>query len=136
MWPLRKISVQKEAEFEAYVEWLLTPPQYREPSTKKEFAEKFGVERRTLYNWEKSENFARRINDSKAHLAAAWYGDILGRLKSIVDDGPPKDSVAAARVLLNYLVVPEAVAGASEDEQKRLIEALKASGIEVVEKEV
>ncbi len=112
-----------------YVAWMLTPPAYREPRDKIAFAAKFGVHRRTLYNWERSSWFAQRIRAEKGHMSASWLGDILGRLKMIVDSGPEKDAVAAARVLLGYLDVPEESGSRIDDEA--LKEALRAAGIKV-----
>lgn len=115
---------------EQYVAWLLTPPAYRDPKTKKEFAQQMGVNVRSLYNWEKGEWFKNRIRSEKGDLSVTWLGDILGRLKEIVDSGPPKDAVAASRVLLSYLEVPEASEGVDEDSVRKI---LKAAGISIAE---
>lgn len=116
---------------EQYVSWLLTPPGYREPATKKEFAAAHGVNVRSLYNWEKSEWFRNKIKTEKGDLSVTWLGDILGRLKEIVDSGPPKDAVAASRVLLGYLEVPETErTGPDEDTVRKILEA---AGIKIAE---
>jgi len=117
-----------------YLDWLLTPRAQRVPKTKREFAESIGVSFKTLYNWEKTDWFLKEVKSAKGPLLAAWYGDIMGRLKSIVDEGSDKDSVMAARLLLTQLELPEekgvsAIPQSVED----MLEAMKALGMKVVE---
>ena len=47
-------------EQEAYLAWLITPEDQRDPDTKKAYAEKTGVHENTLRVWEKKKNFVER----------------------------------------------------------------------------
>lgn len=52
---------------EQYIQWLCTPPQEREPSTKEAYASSIGVNVSTLRRWEKKDVFRRtwqaRVDD-------------------------------------------------------------------------
>ncbi len=112
---------------EAYFNWMMTPPIDRIPSTKREMAETMGVNVATLYRYEKDTLFQEKVAGAKRELGAAWYGDIMGRLKEVVDRGKPQESIAAARVLLKHLEVPSdanvGITGATDLE--RLKEAVR-----------
>jgi hypothetical protein len=47
-------------EQEAYLAWLITPEEQRDPDTKKAYADKTGVHVNTLGTWEKKKNFIER----------------------------------------------------------------------------
>lgn len=127
-------SSQLEEKATEYLNWLLTPPGERAPKTKLAFAESIGVAAKSLYNWEHSEWFQSQIRQARGPLYASWYGDIVGRMKEIVDTGIAKDAIAAARVLLPHLDVAEDDRQADIDEEA-LMAALAALGIKVVDRE-
>lgn len=129
----RKINPEVKKE---YLEWLMTPPSERSPSTKLDMAEQLGVTQRTLYNWENTEEFQSQLRTLKAKWGTRWYGDILGRMKSIIDDGSDKDAISAARVLLGHLHVDVDEKGGevSDDEVAAIREALEAGGYNVVKR--
>lgn len=127
-------SSQLEDKATEYLNWLLTPPGERDPKTKGAFAESIGVAVKSLYNWEHSEWFQSQIRQARGPLYASWYGDIVGRMKEIVDTGIAKDAIAAARVLLPHLDVAEDDRQGEIDEEA-LMKALAAMGIRIVEKD-
>lgn len=86
-----------------YLNWLLTPPGEREPSTKEAMAAQLGVHRGTLNNWEDSDEFMTQMRQLKSRWGARWHGDILGRLMSIVQGGSDAAAIQAAKVLLPHL---------------------------------
>lgn len=88
-----------------YLNWLLTPPTERIPRSKVDMAEELGVALKTLYNWENSEFFQTELQKIKAKWGTRWYGDVLGRLKDVIDQGTDRDAIAAARVLLGHMHV-------------------------------
>ena len=118
-----------------YLNWLLTPPGEREPSSKKAFAEENGVAYRTLYYWEEEETFQQALRKIKSKWGARWHGDILGRLMDIVQDGSDNASVSAAKVLLSHLNIPSearAQEELDEDQKTLLAEMLEAAGYKVI----
>jgi hypothetical protein len=126
----------KEEKAREYLEWLLTPPAERSPKSKAEFAAQIGVVPKTLYNWEKMEWFLREVRTAKGPLLAAWYGDVVGRIKSVVDNGSDKDAIAAARLLMSLLELPEERSGkAAGSGIEEAAAAFKALGFELVKKD-
>ncbi len=123
-------SVRKE-----YLNWLMTPPGQREPATKKELAVVLKVSERTLYNWEGSDEFQREMRTLKGKWGVRWYGDILGRLMAVVQDGQDGNAIRAAQVLLQHLeIAPEKADEVVTSEAVAAIaEALKDKGYKVVE---
>lgn len=122
---------------EEYLNWLLTPPGEREPSSKKAFAEENDVSYRTLYYWEEEEDFQEAQRKIKTKWGARWHGDILGRLMSIVAEGSDAAAVSASKVLLQHLHIPDDVRSQKEelnDDQKALIrELMEAAGYRVLD---
>lgn len=98
----------------AYLEWLMTPPGNREPTTKLAMAEELGISFKTLYNWESEPEFQEKLRGLKLQWGSRWYPDILAKLMDIVLNGPPAQSVAAAKVLLAHIDI--------KDESKKEIE--------------
>jgi hypothetical protein len=98
---------------EQYLEWLMTPKGEREPATKEAMAEKLGVNSRTLWYWEKQPEFQAQMRKLKQEWGSRWYPDILARLMDIVENGPPAQSVQAAKTLLQHLDL------ADEDKKKK-----------------
>lgn len=114
----------KQDRMEAYFNWMMVPPAEREPQTKLEFASIIGISPQTLYSYEKDPDFRRKVSNAKEELSTRWYGDIMGRLKTIVDTGAEGNAINAAKLLLQHLSVPQ-------DESLKLrgidIEAIEAA---------
>lgn len=64
---------------EAFVDWLLTPEDKREPKTKREFAENWGVSRQTLHNDMRDPTLQRQLADRARAVAR------MDRLPAIMD---------------------------------------------------
>lgn len=122
---------------EQFLDWLMTPPGEREPATKTEFAEQFGVSPKTLYNWEREPKFQEKLFQLRVEWGNRWYPDILAKLMDIVLNGPPAQSVAASKVLLSHIDVSETKEAVriqvSEELQKRMKELAEELGYEVIE---
>lgn len=120
---------------EEYMNWLLTPPGEREPSSKKAFAEHHGIAYRTLYNWEEEEEFQAALRTIKGKWGARWHGDILGRLFDIVNNGSDSASISASKVLLNHLRIPtddREEHELSSDQEGVIRELLEGAGYKVI----
>lgn len=120
-----------------YLEWLLTPPAEREPGTKEEFAAQHGIVSGTLRNWEKTDRFQDELRKLKGLWGARWYGDILGRLMSIVVAGGDGAAIQASKVLLQHLEVgsaDEQADGPSKEQLDAIRSALVEEGYTVVER--
>ena len=129
----RNINDEVKKEF---IDWLMTPPSERAPATKTEMAEHLGVSLKTLYNWEKTDEVRASLRRLKIEWGARWHGDILQRLMEIVTEGPPAQSVSAAKILLQHLDTgtPEAEDKAlNDDERHKLKVALEEEGWAVIE---
>ena len=120
---------------EEYLNWLMTPPGQREPSTKKELALQLKVSERTLYNWEGSDEFQKEMRTLKGKWGVRWYGDILGRLMSVVQEGQDGNAIRAAQVLLQHLEIAPVKADevVTSEEVKAIAKALEDRGYKVVE---
>lgn len=118
-----------------YMEWLLTPPGEREPSTKKAFAETFDVAEKTLRNWEAEPAFQEQLRSLRAKWGVRWHGEILGELMKIVQEGAPSLKIQAAKVLLQHLdLQPEKTAiDKSEETIIAIKEKMKEEGWKVLE---
>lgn len=57
------VPVRQDAKKMKYIEWLTTPPQYREPATEKELAAELDVYPKTLYNWKHEREFREVWSD-------------------------------------------------------------------------
>ena len=88
---------------EDYLNWLMSPPSEREPSTKLEMAEYLGVVPSTLYAWEATTEFQDELRQLKTKWGVKFHGEILGRLMHIVTNGSDTASIAAAKVLLPHI---------------------------------
>ena len=121
---------------EEYMNWLLTPPGEREPSTKKEFAEEHNVSYRTLYYWEDEDDFQSALRELKAKWGTRWHGDILGRLMDIVQNGSDNAAVSASKVLLAHLRIPDdendQLDNVGEDVKRAIRKALEEEGFSVI----
>jgi len=109
-----------------YLEWLMTPPGDRQPPTKEAEAEHLGVSYRTLYNWEKEPHFQEKLRSLKLEWGSRWYPDILARLMDVVLNGPPAQSVGAAKVLLSHIEIKDEKAGDLPEMEKELLAKMTA----------
>jgi hypothetical protein len=129
----RYIDPKKKQE---YLDWLMMPPGQREPATKIAMAEHLGVSDRTLYYWESEPEFQEKMRSLKLEWGNRWYPDILNRLMDVVQNGPPAQSVAAAKVLLQHIDVKDASKDSPEMEReviKRMAAVVKELGYDVLE---
>lgn len=119
---------------QAYLEWLLTPPGFRDPETKKAMAERLGVTHVTLNNWEKNEEFQNELLKLKKAMAPSWYAEILAGLKELALHGPAAQRVSASKLLLDHLYVdaPEKEDDSLDEDTRLAIRAaLKEGGYQV-----
>ena len=91
-----------DARQESYLEWLCTPPRDRVPSTKKDYAEKAGVDKTTLGRWEKKEWFIRRwrVAVDEAVGSPDKLQDVIEKLRDEALNGEGASMVAAAKLYL------------------------------------
>lgn len=104
----------KTTERKEYLDWLLTPPGEREPSTKAAWAAEHGVVVSTMWKWEESPEFQEELRKLKGKWGVRFQGEILGRLMKIVSEGSDTAAIQAAKVLLPHL--DTGVKEASEEE--------------------
>ena len=120
-----------------YLEWLLTVPGEREPSTKTDMATHLGVSMRTLYNWEGEPEFQEKMRSVKLEWGSRWYPEILEQLMKVVAEGPPAQKVQAAKVLLQHIDIrDDDKADTPEFEReviKRMTAVLKEMGYDTVD---
>jgi hypothetical protein len=109
-----------------YLEWLMTPPGEREPPTKEAMALHLGVSSRTFYNWESEPHFQEKLRSLKLEWGSRWYPDILARLMDVVMNGPPAQSVGAAKVLLSHIEIKDEKAGDLPEMEKELLKKMTA----------
>lgn len=124
----------------AYLEWLLTIPGEREPSTKTDMATHLGVSMRTLYNWESDPEFQAKMRSVKLEWGSRWYPEILEQLMKVVSDGPPAQKVQAAKVLLQHIDIKEDSQSDSPEFEreviKRMAAVLQEMGYETLEEDI
>lgn len=131
----RNIDDSVKAE---YLDWLMSPPAEREPSTKAEMAESLGVAVSTLWRWENEPEFQEELRSLKVKWGTKFHGEILGRLMNIVVNGTDTAAIQASKVLLPHLDPGTRAAEQEEliDEQIEAIrEKLKALDYEVISRE-
>jgi hypothetical protein len=119
-----------------YFEWLMTPPGEREPSTKEAMAKHLEVSYKTLYNWESEPQFQEKLRTLKLEWGNRWYPDILAKLYDTVLNGPPAQSVAAAKVLLAHINIKDEAKDTKEyssEALEKISAALKDAGYDVLE---
>lgn len=114
-------SATADERREAFVDWLLTPVDMREPKTKQAFADQWGVSRQTLHNDMRDPTLQRQLGDRARAVAK------MDRLPAVMDslyriatgenaDGTqktnrfgevvfpsPSSSVSAANTLLGWI---------------------------------
>lgn len=103
-----KATSEKQDRLEIYLEWLLTPKPYREPSTKVELAERLGISTRTLRNYD-TDPWLRRelIKRQRSAIAITEVGEVLESLLTQAKDPENGRSVQAARVIFDWLARSE-----------------------------
>ena len=119
-----------------YLEWIMTPPGQREPSTKEAMADHLGVTSRTLYNWESESAFQEKLRGLKLEWGSRWYPDILNKLMETVLHGPPAQSNGAAKILLAHIDIGDKEKDKVEftnDMIESISRALKEQGMDVIE---
>jgi hypothetical protein len=119
-----------------YLEWLMTPPGDREPRAKTAMAEELGVSFKTLYNWESEPLFQEKLRTLKLEWGNRWYPDILAKLYDTVLNGPPAQSVAAAKVLLAHINIMDETKDTTEyssEALEKISAALKDAGYDVID---
>lgn len=113
-------SQDKLDRMDEYLEWLLTPKDYREPPSKAKLAESLGITQQTLRNYDKDPHFQRRLmEDARTAAKVHKLPDLLEALYRIAQgenaDGKrktnrfgeevfpsPGASVSAAKVLIDH----------------------------------
>lgn len=96
-------SVKKERQ-NIYLEWLLTPPSLRDPSTKKALAELLGVDPSTLYKYEREDRFQRDFLRRRRGMIKVEDADAIIRAQvEIATDPSAKNSTQAARFLFEWM---------------------------------
>ena len=89
---------------EMYAEWLATPADVREPSTKKEAGERLGISYETLKDYERDPRFQVMYRDRiNAEFKVAKLGDVIHALGEQAMDPLHPRSVQAARLLLEWM---------------------------------
>lgn len=102
-------SEGKRQRMAIYVEWLLTPRGERQPSTKKELAEKLGVTPTTLRNYQKDRWLqAEMAKKARGEARIDRLPDVLSSLYDQAVDRENPRSVQAAKAYLKWLEETEA----------------------------
>ena len=114
-------SDAKRERIEQYIEWLLTPKDLREPSSKQKFSDELGVHVNTLRNYDKDPAFQRQLmKDARTVSRVNRLPDLLESLYRISQgqnaDGKtktnrfgeevfpsPAASVTAAKTLIDHM---------------------------------
>jgi hypothetical protein len=116
---------------EDYLEWLMTPPAEREPSTKTEVAEQLGVAISTLWRWEQEPEFQEELRSLRAKWGIRFHADILARLMTIVQEGTDTAAIQASKVLLPHIDTgpkPVSEEDISDEELRAIARALNEQG--------
>lgn len=114
-----------------YLEWLMTPPAERDPSTKTEVAELLGVAISTLWRWEQEPDFQEELRLLRAKWGIRFHADILARLMKIVAEGTDTAAIQASKVLLPHIDTgpkPVSEEDISDEELRAIAKALNSQG--------
>lgn len=97
-------SAAKKERMADYLEWLITPPEVREPKTKTEFADKMGVSLNTLRNYSMEPSFQKELHKRQNELGRVEQRpDVMASLfRQATDINNPR-SVTAAKVWLDHI---------------------------------
>ena len=113
---------------EMYAEWLATPADVREPSTKKEAGERLGISYETLKDYERDPRFQTMYRDRiAAEFKVAKLGDVIHTLGVQAVDPTHPRSVQAARLLLDWM---------DKHDQPSKDETLRTAGLEEIREEL
>jgi hypothetical protein len=97
-------STPKRQRMEAYLEWVITPSEAREPRLKRELAESLGVTVQTLANYDRDVWFQREVaKRSRGLFKATRATEVISTLVAIATDKEHKNAVTAARLLLEWM---------------------------------
>jgi hypothetical protein len=111
-------SQDKRDRMSRYVEWMLTPPESREPKTKTALAEELGVTPQTLHNYGKDAFVQRELGErSRAVARVDKLPAVIEALYAVASDPDNSRSVPAAKTLLEWMNKTEAVREAPLDVQ-------------------
>lgn len=120
-------SSLRTERMEQYLEWMLTPTQLREPSTKKAFADAIGVHDSTLWRYEQDRWFQKEyMRRYRGALKVADVGDIVKAQVEIAKDTSNRQSTQAARLVLDWVEK-------NEDRQGQTIDLSEMSQEELLE---
>jgi hypothetical protein len=94
----------KSAEKEAYVEWLSTPANLREPKSQAKMAAHLGVTEQTLRAWKRDPRVASAVRSKiQTHLSLNDLGEIVSTLKTQATDPDNPRSVQASKLLIEMM---------------------------------
>lgn len=97
-------SSQTRESQELLVQWLVTPKQARDPSTKTALAAELGVTTRTLNLWEKTPFVMRRVSQETKNQAKVQNAStVLEALYVTATNSESARQVSAAKVYLDYI---------------------------------
>lgn len=101
-------SQEKRDRMDAYVEWLITPKAERQPSTKKELAERLGVTPQTLRNydrerWVQQQVLERGRASAKVERALDVVDRLYHRATERTEDITPAAANTAAKIFLDWI---------------------------------
>lgn len=102
-WSWKTGSPEKKARMERFIDWCLTPPALRNPSSKAKLAEELGVSEQTLRNYQREPEFQRQVSERARMLVRV--DRLVAVLESLYEQAANPDnprSVAAARLLLDF----------------------------------
>lgn len=103
-WSWKTGSHEKRARMEKYLEWLLTPKAERDPSTKRELAERLEVTPQTLRNYQRDPWLQRElIQRGRAIARVERAQDVLDTLYDIAVDRENPRAVQAAKTWLQWV---------------------------------
>ena len=91
-----------------FVEWLVTPPKERVPSTQKELAEELGVAERTLRHWKVRDDVRRAWEGLSKEVIGdpSRVQEVLEEMRRLALDSESRNQVSAAKL---YLEAVEAI---------------------------
>lgn len=120
---------------QAYLEWLLDVPSDRTPPTKRAFAEEHDIAFKTLYNWEKSDEFREALLAVRKDWGAVYQVEVLARLMKVITEGRDSDAIAAAKVLFGHLDLGIAEDKKDQVDEQSVVAWLEEQGFAVKSKE-
>ncbi len=123
----------KMAEREAFAQWLVMPPDEREPRTQAALAKELGVTPVILSNWKANQSFMRAVYKSAGRsMRLDWLEPILKHQYAIAisRSAKPSESTHAAKFLMSVMEKTMDLDDALEDAQ-RPIESMSLDELRV-----